>query len=378
MRSQGNAKGIITTVAGDGTYGSMYTGEGGPATKATIFPESVAVDASGNLYIADAQDNRICKVDQGGIITTVAGGGSQVYTWYEGPATNAVLNQPTSVAVDASGNLYIADSRNNCVRKVNASGIMTTVAGNNGSQGYSGDGGRADMAMLNNPTGVAVDASGNLYIADEDNYRVRKVDASGTITTVAGNSIPNYSGDGGPATSAAIFPESVSVDASGNLYITVTNAIREVTAPIPSSSATEQTAIIFTVGQPSYTVGGQSFAMDAPPFISNGHVLVPARYLADALGAQTSWEASGTVQKVIITRGAGATEVSLTIGSTTMESSINQDNTATIIKTSQMDVAPVIKNSRTYLPARYVTDVFGCTITWNEASQTITVSPESP
>ncbi len=377
-----STSGIITTVAGNGTYFSMYTGEGGPATKATIHPEGVAVDRSGNLYIAETPDNRICKVDQSGIITTVAGGGSQVYTWYSGPATNAALNYPTGIALDASGNLYIADSLNNCIRKVNTSGIMTTVAGN-GSKGYSGDGGPpAIMAMLNDPTGVAVGASGNLYIADGGNYRVRKVDASDTITTVAGNGISNYAGDGGPATVAELgAPYGLAVDTLGNLYIIDTNAIRKVTAPIQSSSATGQTAIIFTVGQKSYAVGRQSFAMDASPFISNGRVLVPVRYLSNALGAQISWgwgvlAPSDTLTKVInIARGM--TEVSLTIGSNVMGLTISGGNEATVTKTNQIDVAPVIINGRTYLPARYVADAFGCTICWNEEAQTITISQQS-
>jgi sugar lactone lactonase YvrE len=370
--------GIITTVAGNGAYQGMYYGEGGPATKAAIFPESVTVDASGNVYIADNQDNRICKVGKDGIITTVAGNGSLGgYSGDGGPATGAMLNYPTGVAVDAAGDLYIADAGNNRVRKVSPSGIITTVAGY-WAKGYSYDHGPAIRAMLNYPTSVAVDASGNLYIADMNNYRVRKVDTSGTITTVAGNGIPNYSGDGGQAVDAELcYPYGVAVDTFGNLYIIDTNAIRKVTAPIPSSSATGQTAIIFTVGQKSYTVGGQSFAMDAAPFISNGRVLVPVRYLADALGAQISWEwgilrGPDTLTKVInITRGM--TEVSLTIGSNTMGLTIYGGNDATVFKTSQMDVAPVIINGRTYLPARYVTDAFGCTINWNGTAQTITV-----
>jgi len=374
--------GIITTVAGNGNYASIYTGDGGPATSAMIYPKGVAVDASGNLYIAETTDNRILKVDKSGIITTVAGYSSTVgYGGDGGPATRAMLNYPLGVAVDTFGNLYIADTGNNCVRKVDTYGIITTVAGY-WAKGYSGDHGPATHAMLNYPTSVAVDASGNLYIADLKNYRVRKVDTSGTITTVAGNGIPNYSGDGGPAVYAELgYPYGVAVDTFGNLYIIDTNAIRKVTAPIPSSSATGQTAIIFTVGQKSYTVGGQSFAMDASPFISNGRVLVPVRYLADALGAQISlgWRvvvAPDTVAQVINIARDMIT-VSLTIGSTNMESSISTGYGPPTVKTSQMDVAPIIINGRTFLPARYVTDVFGCTISWNEASQTITISQQT-
>ncbi len=376
-----NASGIITTVAGSGMYVSMYTGDGGPATKATIYPKSVAVDRSGNLYIAETTDNRICKVDKSGTITTVAGNGAEGYSGDGGPATSASLNYPLGVAVDTSGNLYITDTGNNCVRKVDSYGIITTVAGY-WAKGYSGDHGPAIRAMLNYPTSVAVDTSGNLYIADMNNYRVRKVDTSGTITTVAGNGIPNYSGDGGQAVNAELcYPYGVAVDTFGNLYIIDTDAIRKVTAPIPSSSATGQTAIIFTVGQKSYTVGGQSFAMDTSTFISNGHVFVPVRYLADALGGQVSrgWgvlEGSDTiVQKVSISRGGTTAE--LTIGSNTMGLTISGGNEATVTKTSQLDVAPVIINGRTFLPVRYITDVFGCTISWNEKSQTITISQQS-
>jgi uncharacterized protein (TIGR03437 family) len=177
------------------------------------------VDAAGNLYIADTSNNRVRKVSASGMISTVAGTGSSGYSGDGGPATSAQLNEPFGVAVDASGNLYIADTYNNRVRKVSTSGIITTVAGN-GSVGYSGDGGPGASARLNNPYAVTVDASGNLYIVDSDNCRVRKLSGAGTITTVAGNGAFGYSGDGGPATSAALGgPEGVAVSANGNLYI---------------------------------------------------------------------------------------------------------------------------------------------------------------
>ena len=171
-----HAQGIITTVAGNGTPG--YTGDAGPATGAELnYPMGVAVDASGNLYIADTKNNRVRMVDRAGIITTVAGTGAQGSS-SNGPAISAELNQPTGVAVDKAGNLYIADNQNFCIRKVDASGIITTVAGN-GIQGYGGDGGAATGAELNYPAGVAFDASGNLYIADIKSNRIRKVAGAG-------------------------------------------------------------------------------------------------------------------------------------------------------------------------------------------------------
>ncbi len=208
------AQGDISTVAGGDV------GDGGPATNATLrTPYGVAVDTSGNLFIADANNNRIRKVNASGTITTVAGDGAQGFSGDGGPATNARLYFPSGVAVDTSGNLFIADTSNHRVRKVNASGTITTVAGN-GTSGFSGDGGPATNARLYFPSGVAVDTSGNLFIADANNYRIRKVNASGTITTVAGNGTSGDSGDGGPATNASLTgPLGVAVDTAGNLFI---------------------------------------------------------------------------------------------------------------------------------------------------------------
>ena len=214
------ATGIVTTVAGNGTQG--YSGDGGPATSAQLNPYCVAVDGSGNLYIADYSNSVIRKVTAAtGIITTVAGNGTHGYSGDGGPATGAQLWFPTGVAVDGSGNLYIADSTNNRIRKVTAAtGIISTVAGN-GTPGFSGDGGLATSAMLSNPEQAAMDGSGNIYIADNGNCRVRKVTAAtGIITTLAGNGGCSYSGDGGPATSAQLsIPGGVAVDGFGNLYI---------------------------------------------------------------------------------------------------------------------------------------------------------------
>jgi sugar lactone lactonase YvrE len=193
----------------------------------------VAVDAAGNLLIADYGNRRIRRVDgTTGIITTVAGNGNGGFSGDGGAATSASMYNPGGVAVDAAGNLLIADTDSHRIRRVDGTtGIITTVAGN-GTSGFSGDGGAATSASLYNPVGVAVDAAGNLLIADYWNHRIRRVDGpTGIITTVAGSVNPGFSGDGGPATSASLFwPGGVAVDAAGNLLIadTGTSRIRQV------------------------------------------------------------------------------------------------------------------------------------------------------
>ncbi len=205
---------VISTVAGGGV------GDFGYATNAALYaPSGVAMDGAGNLYIADRDNERIRKVDTNGVITTVAGNGTNGYAGDGGAATNAELANPIGVAADGTGNLYIADFINNRIRKVDTNGVITTVAGN-GAFGYAGDGGEATHAELNSPTSVAMDGAGNLYIADMHNQRIRKVDANGVITTVAGNGTNGYAGDGGAATNSELnLPHSVAVDGVGNLYI---------------------------------------------------------------------------------------------------------------------------------------------------------------
>ena len=220
--------GNISTFAGNGTL--SYSGDGSAASQAQLnTPQGVAADSSGNLYIADTLNNVVRKVSPNGTISNFAGNGGAGSSGDGSAATSAQLHGPQGLAVDAAGNLYIADTLNAKVRKVSAaSGVITTVAGS-GTPGYGGDGGAAASAQLNLPIGVAVDSSGNLYIADFGNSRVRKVSASGAIIgTVAGNGSTGYSGDGGPAAKAQLNgPQGVAVDAAGNLYIADTENNRD-------------------------------------------------------------------------------------------------------------------------------------------------------
>lgn len=213
------AGGTISTIAGNGQ--GNFGGDNGVAISAQLSaPDGVAVDNAGNVYISDFLNNRVRMVSPSGIISTYAGNGLSGFSGDGGLATSAALSQPAGLAVDAAGNLYIADSNNSVVRKVTPAGIISTVAGAGGSQGYSGDGGAPTSAKMMAPFGVAVDSSGNLYIADFYGW-IRKVTAStGVISTIAGNGAIGYSGDGGPATSAQFYyPVSVAVDLSGNVYV---------------------------------------------------------------------------------------------------------------------------------------------------------------
>ena len=269
-----DTNGVITTVAGNGSGGFPVTGDGGPATNASLDGDGgVAVDGIGNIFISDVGNYRVRKVDTNGIITTVAGNGNPNYSGDGGPATNAGIG-PEGIAVDRFGNLFIADALNNLVHKVDTNEIITTVAGSYPGYGPLGDGGAATNASLYRPMGVAVDGYGNLLIADTDNSRIRRVDTNGNITTVAGTTgleqpsraIPDafgnffiadtwlhivlkvdahgiittvagrgfptgFSGDGGAATNAQLnTPSDLALDANGNLYIadTQNNRIRKV------------------------------------------------------------------------------------------------------------------------------------------------------
>jgi len=215
IRKVNGLTGIITTIAGTGTYG--YSGEGIAATASMIWADDVAVDKPGNVYIADYDGRRVQKVNPAGIISTIAGTGIIGYTGDGDPATDAELN-PISLAFDTSGDLFIADPEANVVRKINTSGIISTIAGN-GSPAYTGDGIPATDAPIQ-PTFVATDLFGNLFIADKYNNMVYKVDAAGILHHVAGSGITGITGDGGPATAAALnYAGPIFTDPCGNLYI---------------------------------------------------------------------------------------------------------------------------------------------------------------
>ena len=220
--------GIITTVAGTGFSG--FGGDDGPAIAAQLsFPTGVAVDGTGTLFIADAANARVRKVTPQGIISTVAGTGGTAFDGDGGPATMAAMG-PEGVAVDAAGELLIADTFNHRIRKVNALGIISTIAGVS-LAGFGGDGELATSARVNEPSGAVLDANQNLFIADTSNHRIRKVSPVGVITTVAGNGTPGFSGDNGPATAAQLNgPFGVAVKSDGTLYITDTlnNRVRKV------------------------------------------------------------------------------------------------------------------------------------------------------
>jgi sugar lactone lactonase YvrE len=229
--------GIVTTIAGTGAY--SFSGDGGPALAACFKdPLGLAFDHSGNLLIAELESFRIRKINMTtGIITTVAGSGpSLTVTGDGGPATAAHLAAPFDVVADESNNFYFASQVGNDVRKVDAlTGIITTLAGD-GISGYSGDGGPSTAARLNGPKGLGIDGLGNIYVMDRSNYRVRRIDkATGVINTVVGNGVQGYAGDGGPATEAEIaLADDAVLDASGNLYIADTTnfRVRKITGPL--------------------------------------------------------------------------------------------------------------------------------------------------
>ncbi len=227
--------GQLLLVAGNGTQGD--SGDGGPATAAQLNnPQALAIAADGTIYIADTDNHRIRAVISG-TISTIAGSGALGFSGDNGPATMARLASPTAIAVGSTGMVYVADSGNHRIRSINTSGVITTIAGN-GTQGFSGDGGPATSAALDTPSGLAVSSTGQLYIADTHNHRVRSVSPSGTITNFAGTGSPGYSGDNAAATAAQLdAPRGLVFTASGALLIADANNHR-VRAVSPSGTIT--------------------------------------------------------------------------------------------------------------------------------------------
>ena len=251
--------GNVTIIAGTGTQG--FSGDAGPATSATLdSPQGLALDSKNNLYLADTHNHRIRKLSlTTGIITTVAGAGTQGFSGDNALATAAQLNLPTALALDTAGNLYLADTGNHRIRKIAATtGIITTIAGT-GTQGFSGDNALATAATIDSPTGLALDAANNLYLADTHNHRIRKIAATtGIITTIGGTGAPGFSGDTSAATTATLaLPHGLTIDAAGNLYLadTANHRIRRIDAV---------TGIITTAAGD----GTQAFAGDGGPATS--------------------------------------------------------------------------------------------------------------
>lgn len=355
--------GTISTIAGTGTAG--YTGDGAAATKAELSdPTGIALDASGNLYIADSANNVVRVVSSSGTIATFAGNNTVGFTGDGGLAVDAELSNPTAVAVDSSGNLFICDAGNSVIREVSSSNISTVVGGaatelqlnqpdgivfdskgamyiadtgnrrivkfipgfisviaGNGTLGDSGDGGPAVEAALGDPMGLAVDAAGNLYIADTFNSKIRKVTPDGTISTVAGDGVQAYFGDKGVATKAALdFPHDVTVDKSGNLYIadTVNNVIRMLQPQAPAvftsgvvnaarfkaQIAPGELASIFGTG---FADQNQGAALPLTNSLGGVSVTVngkaaPILYVTPyQVNFQVPWETTGSTASIIVT-----------------------------------------------------------------------------
>ena len=298
-----NTAGIITTVAGFIGESTVFSGDGAQATSASIYlaqnHNGLALDSAGNLYIADDGHNRIRKLAPSGVITTVAGNGKTLYSGDGGPATQASIGRPAAVVVDAAGNLYLTDTQNWRVRKVDTNGIITSFAGT-GVFGNTGDGGPASNATFEEPIGLAMDAAGNLYIADRGAGVVRKVDITGTITTVAGNGTTGFSGDNGLATNAAFGDiRGIAVDAFGSLYICDygNNRVRQV----------DQAGIVRTIAG---GLGGTNIGDGAPPTSAN---VSPADVVVDALGNYYIADLShNRIRKVTISAKAPGLNVTAT------------------------------------------------------------------
>ena len=369
--------GTISTLAGTGTAG--FAGDGKAASSAQINgPGGVAADSSGNVYIADSGNHVVRKITSGGTISTFAGsGGNAGYSGDTAAATSALLFNPIGLVVDKSGNLYIADSGNNVIRQVVGANINTVVGGTatvlqlnhptglaldssgalyiadtgnrrivrfangvassfagNGFTKFSGDNGPATLAGINDPTGVCVDAAGNVYITDTFNGRIRRVTPDGIITTVAGNGFASYTGDGGPAISASLsFPRAVLADSSGNVYVADTNnnVIRLLTAQTPTIfaggvvnagtfNAQISACALATVFGSNFASTGVSASLPLPTTLGGVSVTVNGRSApllfanSGQVNFQVPWETATGQAKVVVTNGLTSNTATVSVG----------------------------------------------------------------
>jgi sugar lactone lactonase YvrE len=300
--------GTLVTIAGS-TPG--FSGDTGPATSSQLnLPTALALDAAGNLYIADTGNHRIRELTLAtDIIKTVAGTGAQGLSGDNGPATSAAIDSPTGLAVDVVGNLYLADTHNHLIRKITAStGIIATIAGN-GSSGFSGDAAPATTAALALPHGLSLDATGNIYLADTENHRIRRIDAiTGIITTVVGDGTQAFSGDNGPAIAASLdSPSTTSLSPTSLLTLSDTGnqRIRQLTAQ-PSANTTITTLAGLGISSP------ESLTLSAPAVIPYGSGQLSA--------SLTAGSPTGSITFVDITNAAA--NMSITLGTATLVSNI--------------------------------------------------------
>jgi hypothetical protein len=290
-----NPANIINVIAGNGMPAT--TGDGGPAINAQVqSPITITADPAGNIYFAN-DFSRIRKINTLGIISTVVGTGVAGFSGDGGLATLAQISAPRGIAVDDAGNIYISDYDSSRIRKVDPSGIINTIAGT-GVAGFSGDGGPAALAKIHHPTGIVVDGAGNVYFSDYHNYRIRKIDLSGIITTVAGSGTPGFSGDGGPALLANMYPGPLALDKEGNIIESDIARVRKICigsvisiTVSPQDTICSGSMLTFTALTPDPAPGFQWFKNNTP--VGNNSSIYTTQSLAN-----------GDVIKCVLTSGS--------------------------------------------------------------------------